>query len=245
MRLSLLRPIAILPMVFGGLAGAVQAGAASPEPPGIDLAIAAKPAVAPARGVCKQVEGSVFDPDPAGRIVRAGPSVSTKELGRILPPTGEQFPAHFEIVETRNGWLKIRGAAFDPSLSETPGPPIYAGTGWISGLGVNVTLQSRLGFAAPSHQSPVLIDGRPSDRLFDESRPRRIIACDGRWILADWPDLPHPRDDAPAWAYRPEAVVEKDPLVLRAWVTGVCNIQETTCDGVDGTRPETSRLDGE
>lgn len=58
-----------------------------------------------------------------------------------------------------------------------------------------------------------------------------------------WPPMRHFRRPEPK--YRKEAVVSERPLVLRAWVSGVCNIQETTCDGVNGNRAETSRLAGD
>lgn len=74
---------------------------------------------------------------------------------------------------------------------------------------------------------------------FDGSAKTRVVGCSGRWVLVEI-EL-DPKAEAPR--YRSEAVVSQQPLRLRAWVAGVCNIQETTCDGVNGDFAESSHLD--
>ena len=215
--------------------------------PGIDLALAAIPPVSGGHTRCKDISGFLTDPDPTGRIVRDAPSPNGRELGRILPPEKESeygLAATFQILGSKNGWLEIADAGYDPQLYGKTPPPMYSGHGWIAGGGIHVTLQSSLGFAMPSHKSPVLVD-LTSDGYFDDTPMPRVVACEGRWVLADWrtgPDKDLPTRPEPK--YRKEAVVSERPLVLRAWVTGVCNNQVTTCDGVDGNRAETSRLAG-
>ncbi|WP_309622069.1 hypothetical protein [Novosphingobium sp.] len=232
---------------------ASDAAAQAPGPPekplpGIDLALAAIPPVSGGHTGCKDIWGYLTDPDPAGRIVRDAPLQNGRELGRILPPEKESdygLAATFQILGSKDGWLEIADAGYDPQLYGKAPPPMYSGHGWIAGGGIHVTLQSSLGFAMPSHKSPVLVD-LTSDGHFDATPMLRVVACEGRWVLADWrtgPDKDLPTRPQPK--YRQEAVVSKRPLVLRAWVTGVCNIQETTCDGVNGNRSETSRLGGE
>jgi hypothetical protein len=209
----------------------------SPPPPPIRLSTAA-PFAAQARDgtACTDITGSLDDPDPAGRNVRDTPSLTGAVLGTIPAQGALDFPATFEILESRNGWLKIRNAGFDTALVGDKVPASYAGEGWISGKGVRVTVQAQLGFAAPSHDAPWLVDGRPENHL-DSVKQRAIVGCAGNWVLVDWLFDPKPGYGANPLAYRPEAVVARTPITLRAWSTGICNIQETTCDGTDGDRP--------
>lgn len=221
-----------------------------PDPPlpKIDLALPARQPVSAGHTKCKDVGGYLYDPDPAGRIVRDAPSPSGRELGRILPPEKESeygLAATFWVLGSKDGWLEIENAGYDEHLYGKDPPKMYSGRGWIAGGGVHITLQSELGFAEPSHSSPVLIDMTP-EGSFDGTPIKRIVACQGRWVLADWlvgPDKSWPGRPMPT--YRKEAVVSERPLVLRAWVAGVCNIQETTCDGTSGNNPRMSRLDGD
>lgn len=202
------------------------------------------------RTTCKDIWGFLDDPDPAGRIVRDSPSPKGRELGRILPPSdsdnwGGELAAGFRVLGSEDGWLEIEDAVFDEQLYGKNPPKMYSGRGWIAGGGVRITLQSQLGFAAPSHGSPVLIDLQPH-MGFDGLRQKRIVACSGRWVLADWLiDSANWPEGTEMPTYRSEAIVSRKPLVLRAWASGVCNIQETTCDGVDGNRAESSRLNGD
>lgn len=223
---------------------AEAAVAAEPEPPKpsppppLRLSTAA-PFAAQARDgtACTDITGYLDDPDPAGRTVRDTPSLTGAVLG-IIPAQGTlDFPAGFEIVESQGGWLKIRNAGFDTALVGDKVPASYAGEGWISGKGVRVTVQARLGFAAPSHDAPWLVDGRP-DNFLESVKQRAIVGCAGNWVLVDWLFDPKPAYGAKPLAYRPEAVVSRTPITLRAWSTGICNIQETTCDGTDGDRPD-------
>lgn len=136
-------------------AAAESATADRPQRPRIDLAVAARPATQSGEGQCKQITGYLNDPDPAGRVVRAGPSPSARELGRILPPLGdEQIAASFEILRSRDGWLEVEGAGYDETLTGKAVPAVYSGRGWIWGGGVTVGLRSTTGFAEPSHHGP-------------------------------------------------------------------------------------------
>lgn len=229
---------------------AAPAGADPPREqllPGIDRAKSAELVTPQGRTRCKDMIGSLDDRDPAGRIVRSAPRADAPEVGRLLPPHEVEewnpLPAEFSVLGSENGWLEIEGGGFDAQLYGAKPPTMYSGRGWIAGGGVSIKVQSQRGFAAPDHASPVLIAlSEGSD--FDGAAQVRTVACDGRWILADWRFR---QGEGPPWNldYRPEAVIQREPLTLRAWVTGVCNIRETTCDGVNGSRAETSRLDGD
>lgn len=208
----------------------------APDPP-IRLSTAAPFPAQPRDGTaCTDITGFLDDPDPSGRNVRDAPSLAAAVLG-IIPAQGKlDFPAAFDIIESRGGWLKIRNAGFDTALVGDKVPPSYRGEGWISGKGVRVTVQAQLGFAAPSHDAPWLVDGRPNNFL-DSVKQRAIMGCTGKWVLVDWVFDPKPAYGANPLKHRAQAVVARTPTILRAWSTGICNIQETTCDGVNGDRP--------
>lgn len=186
---------------------------------------------------CVDIDGYLDDHDPAGRNVRDTPSTAGALLG-VVPPQGKlDFPPSFTILESRHGWLKIKNAAFDTQLVGNVVPQTFSGEGWISGKGVRVTLQTQLGFAAPSHDAPWLVDGRP-DHYFDGVKQSAIVGCSGHWVLVDWLFDLNPSNDSKLLTYREQAIVSRSPITFRAWSTGVCNNQETTCDGVNGDRPK-------
>jgi hypothetical protein len=203
----------------------------------------------PARTTCRNIMGRLTDTAPEGRNVRAGPSVSARLLGVIgaplradQTPNGDfDLPAEFEIVGSANGWLLIRNAGYDESLAGGPVPAVYRGEGWISGRLVQVGLQTRAAFSEPSHASPVLIGGA-TDAHLDGLAQRGIAACQDQWVLVDW-ERPVSRvgERIPSWV--PAAIYRQEPFTLRAWAAGVCNIMETSCDGVDGTTAESAFRD--
>lgn len=168
---------------------------------------------------------------PGARDVYAEPDKSSKRLGQILgiPPSEEGRPVPFEVLDSRDGWLLIEGAADDPDLSGVD-RPMYHGRGWIRGEGVGVSAQAEQVFAKPDFDSQIVAEGG----WFDGIPPIRIMGCDGSWVHARWP---MPRSPDNRFTYRPEAVVSRDPVVIEGWVTGICGIMETTCDGLDGNRP--------
>lgn len=233
-----------LPAIFMGALAATVAQAA-PTVPAIDRTVPATAASAPDRTRCRGISGFLDDRDQAGRIVRSDPSGTAPELGRILPPAKgsdgyDPARAEFRIVGSKNGWLEVEGAAFDPALYGPNPPQMFTGRGWIAGGGVLVFVQSELGFARPTHTAPVLIDARPDNGMLEEFGPRRIVGCEGHWVLADFDPVWRSGSMVRRLAYRPEAVIKVRPHRLRAWVTGICNLQETSCDGISGNRPETS-----
>lgn len=170
------------------------------------------------------------------RPVHAAPDAQSRVLGKILGEVGDpSFGASFEILEGHGGWLRISGAADDPDLNGGISRQMYAGKGWIRGEDVQVAAQTARAFSAPDFKSPVAID--LGQGWFDGVDFVAILGCDGSWVHGRW-RFDSDREDSPRpVTYRPEAVVSRDPLVLDAWVTGICTSLETTCDGIRGDSP--------
>jgi hypothetical protein len=169
------------------------------------------------------------------REVHAGPDAGSRVLGRILgvAPGDEGRPATFDVIDSRDGWLRIDGAADDPNINGGINRPMYHGKGWIRGEGVGVHAQADQGFASPDFASEIVSEGAYFD---GDMTPVAILGCDGSWVHARWSrGAEAPNNPV---RYSPAAIVSRDPLVIDAWVTGVCPVLETTCDGLDGNRPK-------
>ena len=180
---------------------------------------------------CAGIVAYLDDPDPAGRAVHARPDPRSPVLGRIAPPTRNEADRRdvavgFDLLASRDGWLLVDGAADDTGLTGAAPRAMYGGRGWIRAAGVRVGLQTEQAFAAPRHSSALLIEGS------DLGSPLEIAACDGNWVLGRWRV-----GEASRLHFEPSAAIADNPLTLEAWATGICNIQETSCDGVSGNRP--------
>lgn len=190
---------------------------------------------------CSGIRGYLNDGTAGGRAVRKQPDDASPVLGRVAPPsTGPggdyEVAVGFDILASRDGWLLIEGAADDVELTGQPARSNYSGRGWIRSERVAVGLQTGQAFAEPRHSSALLVRAAEPNSLADLVE---IAACDGNWVLGRW------RPSAPSTVrYEPAAVVSTDPLTLEAWATGICNIQETSCDGVSGDRPAERPADG-
>ncbi|HEX8225713.1 MAG TPA: hypothetical protein VF605_18030 [Allosphingosinicella sp.] len=183
---------------------------------------------------CSDIRGYLNDEAAPGRAVHSEPDSASAVLGRIAPPSRSpagdyEVPVGFDILASRDGWLLVEGAADDAALTEQPARTMYSGRGWIRSERVAVGLQTRQAFAEPRHSSALLIEANEPNSLADLFE---IAACDGQWVLGRW----RPADPSTV-RYERAAVVSADPLILEAWATGICNIQETSCDGVSGDRP--------
>jgi hypothetical protein len=191
--------------------------------------------IARGTGQCGDIIGYLYDPAPRGRSVYAAPDTQSAVLGRILPPTVDEMggiAASFAIREARDGWLRVENAGDDSVLTERPPRPMYSGRGWIRGNGVLVGVQASQAFAEPRFASQmVLRTGR--ETLEGVGEMTDVVACEGDWVRARW-RLRDPR----SVSHEASAVVSRDPLVVEAWATGICNIQETSCDQPPGDRPD-------
>jgi hypothetical protein len=164
-------------------------------------------------------------------------------LGRILPPWVDEYrpwPASFAIHEARDGWLLVEDAGDDSVLIERPARPMYSGRGWIRGNGVSVGVQASQAFAEPRHASDLVVQADPVHTLEGVGAITEVVACEGDWVRARW-TIHEPR----SVRYDASALVSRDPLVVEGWATGICNIQETSCDMQPGDRPDSVTPDAD
>jgi hypothetical protein len=171
----------------------------------------------PAGAACAIRGGWSTDGDPAGLNVRAGPSAGAPVVGVLPPP--EYSPAFdrvmavtFDVIETRDGWFRIANAYL---ANDDAGEPSGLPSGWISGRHVGFELQTDVAFAEPDPGSPVVaaawMDSDGALRRFEYRQPSE---CRGEWVRLK--------------------VTDHDRLEREAWARGVCNSQETSCDGARG-----------
>ena len=189
-------------------AEAARANSAAPAPQSATNAAASQD------NVCT-FSGWSSDPDPRGLNVRAGPSATARIVGTLPPPErGEDievdFGVTFDVVESRDGWFRIRNAQ---RWSEQDRPSTLP-SGWISGRYLNFQLMTDKAFAAPDPGSPVVVTSYDEDGTLMQFRYRHPTACSGEWVRL--------------------SVAGRDGRDREAWVRGICGIQETTCDGVHG-----------
>ena len=185
-------------------------------------------------GRCGDITGWLRDTTAGGRAVHAAPSAESPVLGRIAPPAPEEngeWPVGFSIREARDGWLLVEGAGDDTQLTEGLDRPMYSGRGWIRGNGVLVGIQASQAFAGPSHSSDVVLHAG-MHMLDGAGEMTHVVACEGDWVRARW-TIREPG----TVRYDTAAVVSRNPLVIEAWATGICNILETSCDMPPGDRP--------
>lgn len=156
--------------------------------------------------------------------VRAGASATAKVVGSLpttrgesLDPALDYYSVTFDLVEARDGWLKIKGASDE--MSEKP-RPVYQGEGWIEAGDMQVGVQSARGYARPDAGSERLLDLK-GDWLRDRVALRGIVACDGEWLLLDY----EMRNNE-----KLEPLAPKDRKRGRAWFRGICGSEETSCD---------------
>lgn len=209
-------------------------GEATAQPPA-----AQRISIARGTGQCGEIIGYLEDTASAGREVHAAPDAQSPVLGRILPPMQFEIggiEASFAIREARDGWLMVENAGDDSVLTERPARPMYAGRGWIRGNGVMVGVQASQAFSEPRFASEMVLQAGPEGLGGNEMTD--VVACEGDWVRARW-RIREPRSvrvEAPA-------IVSRGPLVVEAWATGICNIQETSCDQPPGDRPDSVRPD--
>jgi hypothetical protein len=171
----------------------------------------------PAGTACAIRGGWSTDGDPAGLNIRAAPSVEAPVVGVLPPPAyspefDRVMAVTFDVIETRGGWFRIANAyRADDNASQASTLP----SGWISGRHVGFALQTDVAFAEPDPRSAVVaaawMDSDGALRLFEYRHPTE---CRGEWVRL--------------------RVTGHDRIERQAWARGVCNGQETSCDGARG-----------
>lgn len=160
--------------------------------------------------------------------VRAAASAKAEVVGRLPTTRGENpnpdidyYSVTFDVIEARDGWLKIKNASDDMTGGAESQPrPVFRGTGWIMAGDAQVGIQSARGYARPDTGSNRLLDLK-DDWLTERASLRGIVACEGAWLLLDYE-----MRNSETW----EPLASKDRTRGRAWFQGVCSSAETTCD---------------
>lgn len=178
--------------------------------------------------------------------VYAAPKSDAKLIG-WLPPlevldSGVRYRA-IAVLGSFDGWLRIRDAGYDhmgdmPAAWEERGDdaPVFDGSGWINGNGIAVVVQSGFGFVRPNVSSPLVYD-LGSDWLREYGKVVAVVACRGEWALLDvrrYKPGETESDFSGRWILAPDEG--------RAWFRRLCNIRETTCDGVVDSLEEQNQI---
>jgi len=209
-RLPFLVPALILAACNGGPVTAQQAPS--------NANVTAAPSSARAQTVSARCafSGWSSDLDPHGLNVRAGPSPTARIVGTLPPPEPGQdievdFGATFDVVESRNGWFRIENAR---RWSEEGRGPSTLPSGWISGRYLAFQLQTDKVFAEPDPSSAVVLTSWDEGGTLMQFHYRYPTDCNGEWVRL--------------------TAIGADGRERQGWVRGICGIQETTCDGVQG-----------
>ena len=139
--------------------------------------------------------------------ILSAPSPDAAVLGSmpmVEDPERGPMGAEALIVEIRDGYADLRRVV---AWSD---PDRTAPDGWVDAAELGFVVQTEKGFAQPDPSSEVVWQGQ--DWIYTDMIDT-LLACEGEWVALQMVDAKTP-----------------DPV----WVRGVCNGQETTCDGVQG-----------
>ncbi len=150
-------------------------------------------------------------PQCSRRTVGHGPHPRHPAAARAGEDVEVDFGATFDVVEARDGWFRIENAR---RWSQAGQGASTLPSGWVSGRFVGFQLQTDKAFAEPDPASPVVVTSWDEDGGLSQFGYRNPTACRGEWVRL--------------------TVVGRDGRERQGWVRGVCALQETTCDGVQG-----------
>jgi hypothetical protein len=174
----------------------------------------ASPGRADERGQSCRFEGWIESADPAALEVRAAPSPGAALVGRLPPPERDEdyaFGTEFRVVEARGGWFRIEDAY---RWSQGRDMPSTLPEGWIPGSALDFALQTDKAFEAPDPRSRVVATSWQAADGAHTFTYRLPSDCRGEWVRL--------------------LVTGRDGREQQAWVRGVCGMQATTCDGMQG-----------
>lgn len=151
------------------------------------------------------------DRDPKGLNVRAEPSATAKIVRTLPAPAYDpeyerEMAPDFDVFEARDGWFLI--GVLDVGK---PGHYTPVKWGWIHGSKIDFAVQSDVAFTAPDPKSPIAVTSWETEKGGFPFTYRHPIDCKGHWVQL--------------------TVAGQDKRERIAWTRGVCEIQETTCDG--------------
>ena len=220
-------PLLLSALVLAGCngdAGNIAQTNTSSDATATETANSAQPAPAPS-AACG-FSGWSSDPDPRGLNVRAEPSANARVLGTLPPPEDHPdnetaFGATFDVLESRDGWFRIRNAR---RWSQEGRDPSTLPSGWISGRYLAFQLLTDKVFEAPDPASRLVLTSEMVEGTLTQFRYRRPTECRGEWVRL--------------------TVTGQDGRDRQGWVRGIGGIQETTCDGVEGDLLEESENRG-
>lgn len=155
----------------------------------------------------------VTETDPKGLNVRAAADKNAKVLGTIPPAVLEVDGTYLvkpevQVLGSKNGWIKIKGAHDNSSLIEELGKikprKMFKGEGWVSGKLLTVKSMASSAHDGPSKGNKVLFQ----DEDFDRIDSFKLLGCQGQWAYVE------DKDKKSGNTY---------------WLDGLCATQETTC----------------
>ena len=124
-------------------------------------------------------------------------------------------PTTFEIIEVRDGWVRISDTVAPEDYFPWPEKRIALPSGWISGRYVGFELQTDKAFAEPDPGSPMVASTWETSEGFDHPLTyRHLLDCRGEWVRMLFTDY--------------------TSRELEGWARGVCSNVETSCDGAGG-----------
>ncbi len=154
------------------------------------------------------------DKDPAGLNARAGPSPTAAVIGTVPAPVNDgerDWASGFTVAEARNGWFRIHRVQIYVPNSKGAAWRTIPVAGWIHGRYLGFALQTELAFAAPNLAARVVASEADDGGRYTDIGFKDATDCKGKWVkLSVW---------------------DKDPRPRPGWVSGICPVQETTCDG--------------
>jgi hypothetical protein len=151
------------------------------------------------------------DRDPKGLNVRAGPSASARIVRTLPAPAYDpdyerEMAPGFDVFESRDGWFLI-GVLDTNDVHHYKAIP----WGWVHGSKIDFAVQSDVAFTAPDPASPVAVTSWEDKDGGHPFTYRHPVDCKGHWVQL--------------------TVAGQDGRERIAWTRGICEGQETTCDG--------------
>jgi hypothetical protein len=154
------------------------------------------------------ISGYSNDPDPHGLNVRSGPDKGARIIA-VLPHEND-YAVEFEIVASKDGWLKIKDA-MARTYSDAPDKKVFAGPGWIFADKARFEINDASLRASPRDDAPEVMPLHTAD--FSQGPDSALIdhafGCDGGFA-----DVEVHMDGGPH---------------KRGWAGHICSNQVTTC----------------